>query len=196
MVTPLISGWVAYWHKLSCAKISMPALQKADTEWKMEIQIPRNPNCGTNTGIHNKAPTPSTAKVPVSTRLTKRINPDNELRLKASCSNSRSPSPIRRCNITIIPAKTVITPKPPIWISRRITACPNPLHVVTVGRVTSPVTQVDVVAVNRASIYATASPLAEAIGRASNPLPISMAARKLSNMICVVDNFFCFISLL
>ena len=62
----------------------------------------------------------------------------------------------------------------------------------TVGSVTSPVTQVDVVAVNSASRYGTASPVAELIGNANNALPKRIVTRKLSNMICVVEsvNFF------
>ena len=62
------------------------------------------------------------------------------------------------------------------------------LQVCTVGSVTRPVTQVEVVAVNSASRYGTASPLAELIGNTRITLPKSMVARKLSSMICVVDN--------
>ena len=66
------------------------------------------------------------------------------------------------------------------------------LVTILVGSVTSPVTQVAVVAVKSASIYGTASPLAELIGNAKSPLPTRMVTRKLSNMICVVEsvNFF------
>ena len=62
----------------------------------------------------------------------------------------------------------------------------------TVGSVTSPVTQVEVVAVKSASRYGMASPVAELIGNAKSPLPTRMVAKKLSNMICVVEivNFF------
>lgn len=61
--------------------------------------------------------------------------------------------------------------------------------------VTSPVTQVAVVAVNSASMYGTGSLPEELMGRAKRRLPISMAAMKLSNIICVVDrlNFIFFI---
>mgnify|MGYP006976637296 CR=1 FL=1 len=73
-----------------------------------------------------------------------------------------------------------------------MTICPNTLKADTVGTVTSPVTQVEVVAVKSASRYGTASPLAELIGNAKSPLPMRMVTRKLSNMICVVEsvNFF------
>jgi len=69
-----------------------------------------------------------------------------------------------------------------------MTTCPNTLQVETVGRVTSPVTQVEVVAVKSASRYGTALPLAELIGNANSTLPKRIVTRKLSNMICVVEN--------
>jgi hypothetical protein len=51
---------------------------------------------------------------------------------------------------------------------------------------------VEVVAVNNASRYGTASPLEELIGNAKSALPTRMVARKLSSIICVVEsvNFF------
>jgi hypothetical protein len=51
---------------------------------------------------------------------------------------------------------------------------------------------VAVVAVKIASIYDTASPLAELIGNAKRALPMKITTRKLSNIICVVEiaNFF------
>jgi len=82
----------------------------------------------------------------------------------------------------------VMIPRPPICMRSRMTICPNTLHVDTVGSVTSPVTQVDVVAVKSASRYGTASPLAELIGNAKRPLPMRIVTRKLSNMICVVES--------
>ena len=62
------------------------------------------------------------------------------------------------------------------------------LQVVTVGRVTRPVTQVAVVAVNSASRYGTGFPVAELTGIASRRLPSAMTIKKLSIMICVVDS--------
>ena len=93
---------------------------------------------------------------------------------------------------------TVTMPNPPIWIRSRMTICPNRLHVEAVGRVTSPVTQVEVVDVNSASRYGTASPLAELRGNVSRILPRKMGTRKLSSMICVVDRviFFFFFMIL
>ena len=57
------------------------------------------------------------------------------------------------------------------------------LHVDTVGSVTSPVTQVEVVAVKSASRYGTASPVAELIGNANSTLPTRIVTRKLSNIL-------------
>ena len=73
-----------------------------------------------------------------------------------------------------------------------MTICPKTLHVDTVGSVTSPVTQVEVVAVKSASRYGTAFPLEELMGNAKSMLPIRIVTRKLSNIICVVEsaNFF------
>ena len=79
-------------------------------------------------------------------------------------------------------------PSPPTCIKISITICPNMLQVEAVGSVTRPVTQVEVVAMNSASRYGTASPVAELIGKAKNALPISIVTRKLNNIICVVDN--------
>ena len=69
-----------------------------------------------------------------------------------------------------------------------MTACPKTLQVVTVGKVTSPVTHVAVVAVNNASIYEIDSPVAELIGSARSTLPTRIAKRKLSKIICEVEN--------
>jgi hypothetical protein len=81
----------------------------------------------------------------------------------------------------------VITPRPPICISTKITICPKTLHDEKVGVTTKPVTHVDVVAVNSASKKGVVSPLAELIGNDNNIAPISIAIRKLNKIICVVD---------
>ena len=100
--------------------------------------------------------------------------------------------PIFLLRRSISPDIMVMIPRPPICMRSRMTICPNTLQVDTVGIVTSPVTQVELVAVKSASRYGTASPLAELIGNAKSPLPMRMVTRKLSNMICVVEsvNFF------
>ena len=106
--------------------------------------------------------------------------------------SKRSPMPIFLLRRSISPDIMVMIPRPPICMRSRMTICPNMLHVDTVGSVTSPVTQVEVVAVKSASRYGAASPLAELIGNAKRPLPTRIVKRKLSNMICVVEsvNFF------
>ena len=99
----------------------MPALQKAEIDVKTEIQIPLRPNSGTNTVIYSSAPMPSTRNVPSSTRFTNRTMPDRVFRLKASCSSSRSPMPIRLWSRIITAEMMVMTPRPPIWIRSNIT---------------------------------------------------------------------------
>jgi len=90
----------------------------------------------------------------------------------------------------------VITPSPPVCISINITICPKTLHVEKVGSVTSPVTQVEVVAINSASIYGTAVPSVELMGSAKRILPINITKRKLNNIIWVVVNLILFIPFL
>ena len=65
----------------------------------------------------------------------------------------------------------------------RITACPKTLQVVAVGKVTSPVTQVEVVAVKSASRYDTDMPFCELIGRDKRMLPSNIAIKKLHKII-------------
>lgn len=84
------------------------------------------------------------------------------------------------------PAITVITPNPPICIKHNITIFPNKLHVEKIGNVTSPVTQVADVAVNKASIYGTDSPVAELIGNFNNKLPKRITIIKPSKIYLVV----------
>jgi len=64
-----------------------------------------------------------------------------------------------------------------------MTVCPKTLHVEKVGSVTSPVTQVEVVAVNSASIYGTAILLVVLIGNAKRMLPSNITKRKLNSII-------------
>ena len=106
--------------------------------------------------------------------------------------SKRSPIPIFLFNKSINPDIMVTMPSPPTCIKISITACPNTLQADTVGSVTRPVTQVEVVAVNNASRYGTDLPLAELIGNAKSTLPAIIVTRKLNNMICVVEsaNFF------
>ena len=70
-----------------------------------------------------------------------------------------------------------------------MTICPNKLQVETVGSVTSPVTHTEVVAVKSASRNGTLFPVAELMGRNKRMLPIKITPKKLSRMVCVVENF-------
>ena len=82
----------------------------------------------------------------------------------------------------------VMTPNPPICMSSNITTCPKTLQVVTVGTVTSPVTQVAVVAVKSASKKGTDLPFAELKGRLNKTLPAKITVRKPNNMSCDVES--------
>ena len=158
--------------------------------------MPRRPYSGINTVIYRSAPVPSTTNVPMRTLRRNLTIPEILFRLNASCSSLRFPIPSLLCSPIMTPYITVIIPKPPNWMRIRITICPNTLQVEHVGTVTRPVTQMDVVAVNRASIYGTAAPVAELTGKANRTLPTSIAQKKLSMIFCVVDsciNFFMFI---
>ena len=70
MVVKLISGDSAYCWKLVLPIMSIPALQNADTEWKMEYPIPvTTPYSGINLKANRTAPIPSTRKVPFRIRM-------------------------------------------------------------------------------------------------------------------------------
>ena len=114
--------------------------------------MPLSPYSGTNTVIYKRAPHPSTTRVPMRTLRRNFTIPEILFRLNTSCSIHRFPSPRRLCSPIITPYMTVMTPRPPNWIRNRITICPQTLQVEYVGTVTRPVTQMDVVAVNKASI--------------------------------------------
>ena len=129
----------------------------------------------------------SIISVPATTLFTNRISPDRDFKLKASCRSNLSPIPIFLCSSIISPDIMVITPRPPIWMSSSIITCPKTLQEETVGVTTNPVTQVEVVAVKSASKNGVAFPSAELIGNTSNTESISIATRKLNNMMCVVD---------
>lgn len=126
--------------------------------------------------------------VPITTFFTKRTSPDKEFKLNASCNNNLSFIPIFLCNKIISPDIIVTTPSPPIWISKRITTCPKTLHDETVGITTNPVTQVAVVAVNKASQKEAALPCAELIGNDRKNVPVKIVSRKPIIIICVVVN--------
>ena len=61
------------------------------------------------------------------------------------------------------------------------------LHAVTVGTTTSPVTQVEVVAVNNAVVNVAGVSSAELMGSINKSVPAMITAKKLSRIIWVVD---------
>ena len=83
-VVVLTSTFVAWPHRLASPIISIPALQKAETELKKDIQIPFGPNSGMKTNIYAIAPMTSIMTVPKRTFFTNATRPDMELRLNES----------------------------------------------------------------------------------------------------------------
>ena len=78
-------------------------------------------------------------------------------------------------------------PRPPSWISIRITIFPTMLHAANVSTTTRPVTQTEVVAVKRAVTRSFPWPSAEDIGSISNKVPKRITKRKLAGMIFAGD---------
>ncbi len=69
-------------------------------------------------------------------------------------------------------------PKPPTWISARITPSPNPLQYVPVSTTTRPVTHTAEVEVNRAVTNPVAPPSSEDTGSMSRNAPSRITAPK------------------
>ena len=88
----------------------------------------------------------------------------------------------------IIPVTKETIPSPPSWISMRMTILPKRLQWIAVFTTTSPVTQTEVVDVNRASINGVKFPSAEENGRQSIKAPIKIVPRKPSAIIWVVES--------
>ena len=74
----------------------------------------------------------------------------------------------------------VMKPSPPIWTKNNITTCPNVVKSVAMVLTTSPVTQVALVAVNRASTNDSEPGAVVDHGSISSAAPIMMTAKKLS----------------
>ena len=73
-----------------------------------------------------------------------------------------------------------IMPSPPIWISPRITACPQPVQATAVSTVTRPVTVTALVAVKKASMKVARCSPGVMTGSNSSPVPTQMVAAKAS----------------
>ena len=71
----------------------------------------------------------------------------------------------------------VITPMPPICTNSRMMVWPTSVKAVETSNVANPVTQTDVVAMNRASMKEI--PAVVALGSISSPVPIKITQTKL-----------------
>jgi hypothetical protein len=76
-------------------------------------------------------------------------------------------------------SEKVRSPRPPAWMSPRITSCPKRVNSVPVSRTARPVTQVALVAVNRASIQPMDRSGGVAAGSFRSAVPRRMSTRKL-----------------
>ena len=100
-----------------------------------------------------------------------------------SCITQRSFRPIRRPASMEMATATVTTPMPPIWISRMITAWPNPDQYSDVSCTTRPVTQVAEVAVNSASKKEAPCPSRVEMGSVSSSAPARISRANPIRMI-------------
>ena len=160
----------------------------------MENHSPsQNPNLGMNRVASSRAPPPSRMQVPMRAWRTTRTTPDMRLRFMAEAIMSRWDRPIRRRRAKGTTEMRVTKPRPPSCSSSRITSCPNQVQCTAVSTITSPVTQVAEVAVNRQVSHEVGTPSRAATGRWSSRAPSRMIAPNPSTMYRVGFNFFCFV---
>ena len=100
----------------------------------------------------------------------------------ASCMVVRWKIPIRCPVRSSVAAATVMTPRPPIWMSRMMMVWPKADHPVAVSRTMRPVTQTALVAVNSASSNGALSPSLEATGSVRSSAPRSMTRKNPARM--------------
>ena len=105
--------------------ISNPALQNADIEWNTAIQIPLKPNVLQKSGSKSSAPVASDNNVPSKMNLVSLTIPPTLGAEIASCIVLRCIREIFLPDKMTTAAATVTTPRPPIWISTRMTVCPK-----------------------------------------------------------------------
>jgi hypothetical protein len=98
--------------------------------------------------------------------------------LVSAAAVSRVRSPILRDRSNPTSDASVMIPKPPTWISSRMTACPNPLQYVGVSTVTNPVTHTALVAVKSAVTSGAPSGPIRDTGSISSSVPTMTAAPK------------------
>lgn len=96
-------------------------------------------------------------------------------------------SPIFQPNTRKRSVVLVIKPKPPTWISTKITACPNGVQKVPVSTTTRPVTHTDEVEVKSASMGDINSPVTLETDSDSKRVPIAIIAKN-PYISVVIDN--------
>ena len=139
---------------------SKPALQNAETEWKTEYQSPcPRPNSGMKRIARSTAPASSKMSVPrPMVEVISMMRPTRTV-LMLSAMTPRSRMLMRRRTRREKSVAMVMKPRPPSWMSRRITAWPKPVQYVAVSTRTRPVTQEALTAVKSAVTKPVAFPL-------------------------------------
>ena len=94
----------------------------------------------------------------------------------ASCMSRR---PRRRRTMSVKPVVSVMMPRPPTWMSIRMTAWPKSFQWVQVSNATRPVTHVAETVVNSESTKDVGCPLRAAMGSMSSTVPMTITSRKL-----------------
>ncbi len=115
--------------------MSKPALLKAEIEWKMPHQMPIGCHGGPASGPAMKAmdrmiaPATSTTIVKIAMRFRTVVTVPSSRPPSDSWTTRRSRSVVRRPrNNMSRRVEPAMMPKPPIWMSRRITTWPNGLQ--------------------------------------------------------------------
>ena len=109
-------------------KMSKPALQNAETAVNTDIQIPFAPNRGTKAAARAIAPISSKPKLVCITRYSIFLVPAASSRLIDSLASIILLKPSFLRSARLKKAVSVTRPRPPIWISSRITACPKTVN--------------------------------------------------------------------
>ena len=158
--------------------MSKPALQKAETEVNTPFHTACAPYLGQKHTVRMSAPAPSKQKVvPRAPRTSRPMSPMS-LRLKLDTAMSRWLRDSLRFTIRAMRKITDMNPRPPSWMSSRMTTWPNSVHAVRVSTRIRPVTQVADVAGNSAVISPQLSPDTEAMGSISSRVPHRITAAK------------------
>ena len=101
-------------------------MQKAETEWKRLNHSPgKSPISGQKRNARKRVPAASIRKVAFRIKPAIRMIPPTWGAAMASCMRQRCRRPMRLPVNSETATAVVTTPIPPVWMSRRITACPN-----------------------------------------------------------------------